>query len=532
MRNDAAPGNPRRAIRDAVAEFPLWADAILYLVFGAALVIALWAASVGWHNTILDAHELRQSRTAMSVDYMLRDGTWLLYETPVFGPPWALPFELPVYQWMVALVVHGLRLPLEQAGRLVSEGCFLACLIPAYYLLGRLSVRGPHRLAFLSPILASPLYLFWSRTFMIESTALLLCLSFLALAAAYLDSGRAHHALLAAALGVLGAAVKITTFFGFLIAFCLLVPRACGRARSGTGGRGAIRVGRTLGLLVVTPLLLALIWTWYAQAQREQNPIAASFLTTNGELGAWAWGTLNDRLSARTWVPIAGRTSDVVGGCFVLPLALGGLVLARRRVVEASWSAMLFLAVVLAFPRLHRVHDYYAYENGLFLLAMVGWGVTGLVERGGWRTAAGVVLLLIALQQGLSTYVRGRLEVQRSNASGYLPLATFIRSTTAPDDVLLIYGQDWSPAIPYVAQRRALMDRSDRSLTSPIMLDAIARLDRAGLRIGAMLVCGNSRSDPPRAEDRARTLGLSTTAAWADWACDVYLGPGHSAVPK
>jgi hypothetical protein len=33
---------------------------------------------------------------------MLEHGAWLKYEDPVMGPPWSLPFEFPLYQWIVA----------------------------------------------------------------------------------------------------------------------------------------------------------------------------------------------------------------------------------------------------------------------------------------------------------------------------------------------------------------------------------------------------------------------------------------------
>jgi hypothetical protein len=41
----------------------------------------------------------------------------LAYETPVWGYPWSIPMEFPIYQWIVAL--FGLiGIPIETAGRL------------------------------------------------------------------------------------------------------------------------------------------------------------------------------------------------------------------------------------------------------------------------------------------------------------------------------------------------------------------------------------------------------------------------------
>ena len=104
----------------------------------------------------------------------------LAYETPVLGPPWSIPFEFPLYQWLVAAVAGTHLLPLDQAGRLVSVVFFLLTLIPTHSLLAALRIPGPMRLVFLSLVLVSPFYLFWSRTFLIESTGLFLCVSYVA----------------------------------------------------------------------------------------------------------------------------------------------------------------------------------------------------------------------------------------------------------------------------------------------------------------------------------------------------------------
>jgi dolichyl-phosphate-mannose--protein O-mannosyl transferase len=52
-------------------------------------------------------------------------------------------------------------------------------LVILFDLLGRFQVRLLHRLVFIIMMLASPLYVFWSRTFMIESTALFFSLAYL-----------------------------------------------------------------------------------------------------------------------------------------------------------------------------------------------------------------------------------------------------------------------------------------------------------------------------------------------------------------
>ena len=65
-------------------------------IFLASLVFLAIALLKGWHGTIRDLHAFRQTQTAITVTYLLKVGPWLAYQTPVLGPPWAIPFEFPL----------------------------------------------------------------------------------------------------------------------------------------------------------------------------------------------------------------------------------------------------------------------------------------------------------------------------------------------------------------------------------------------------------------------------------------------------
>src|SRR5262249_11072987 len=151
------------------------------LVFASSIAFFLIAATVGWNHAIVEGSPHRETQTAMTVYYMLGQPFKLAYETPLLGPPWSIPMECPVYQWIVAGLVRLFHLPLEPAGKAVSLGFFLLTLIPANYLLATLGLRQRHRLLVLSLALLSPFYIFFSRAFMIESTALFLSISYCAL---------------------------------------------------------------------------------------------------------------------------------------------------------------------------------------------------------------------------------------------------------------------------------------------------------------------------------------------------------------
>src|SRR5215510_13720449 len=146
-------------------------ERILTAIFVLLLIHSVFAVSAGWNHTINDEHGFRQSQTAITIDYLVKGGPWIDYQTPVLGPPWSIPFEFPLYQWISALAVWLFHISVEQAGRMVSVMFFYASLFPAYFFLRRLALSRMQTLTFLSLILVSPLYLFWSRTVMIESCA-------------------------------------------------------------------------------------------------------------------------------------------------------------------------------------------------------------------------------------------------------------------------------------------------------------------------------------------------------------------------
>src|SRR5258708_26063613 len=70
---------------------------------------------------------------------------------------------------------------------------------------------------FLTLTIVSPQYIFWSRTFMIESTALLFSMAYLYFIIRYIRTKKIMDAGLGGLCGVLGALVKVTTFPAFAL---------------------------------------------------------------------------------------------------------------------------------------------------------------------------------------------------------------------------------------------------------------------------------------------------------------------------
>jgi tetratricopeptide (TPR) repeat protein len=467
---------------------------------------------------LLDMHAFRQAQTAMSTFWLLRGGAWIAYETPVLGSPWSIPLEFPLFQWTVAGMVRLLSLPLDQAGRLTSLLYFYLTLPFAYFVLGRLEVRRGHRLVFLGLLLVSPQYLFWSRTFMIESAAVCLGVSYLAMTLALLGRLTPARAGLAALAGGLAGMVKLQTYVGFLLAAGLLVWRAWRHARLTVGQVVAVGIA-SFGV----PLVLALMWTRFADSCRAANPLASQFLLSSQVMQSMMQYNVDGLMKhwdPSYWAVFVQRTvCDAIGHWAVGVLALAGLAVSVRRWQPAAACGSLFLAVSLIFWELHYIHNYYPYANALFLVAAVGFAAVSLLECPDWRRFAGLALVVATGMAEVSTYIRGYYVVQRQ-PEYQLSLPSYLKQVTDPADVLVIYGSTWNPATPYYAQRRALM-RAEFPLSDTALRAAAENLK--AYHVGAGIFCGDAAAQPDLLREGQLLFQVPPSLSATVDGCAVYL---------
>lgn len=212
----------------------------LFVFLLMALASSIYILTLSWSHTLLDFYPHRQFQTALSIRSMVEGGPWLAYETPLFGEPWSIPFEFPIYQWIVATVVALTDLSIEHASRSVSVFFFYSSLLVVDLILRQWNLSVAHRHCLAILLLTSPLYLFWSRTCMIESIALFLSLAYLYFGSLYLLGSRSISIIFfASTFGVLAAITKITTFFGFSIVLAMLTVYSIDRSMR-IVGRGVI----------------------------------------------------------------------------------------------------------------------------------------------------------------------------------------------------------------------------------------------------------------------------------------------------
>lgn len=499
-----------------------WYFVALFIV---CLALHLNFSFVGWGNTICDVHCFRQTQTAISTYYLIKEGFKINYITPVLGKPWAIPMEFPLYQWIVAAFAIITKINLDQAGRFISLSFFYFSLIPLYYLLSLFIAKRAHILVFLCLVLASPVYIFWSRTFMIESLALFLNLTFLVAVVKTANKPGPNKMLIASVVGILAALSKITTFVVFCLPAALLFAWFSLRQnrQNAFSLRTLSRQAASACLLFGVPIILNIAWIIFADRQKSLNPMAADFITS-GALKIWHFGRLSQRLSADVWDRVLSYGSVGTYETFVANFLISYgllLLLAHKYRKQALWCFLFFIFGPLVLINLFWEHNYYSYASGLFFLLSLGFCIVSLLENDKWKVLTQVLILPLIILFLHRTYFLDFYPVQKRNNLSLQSLSRAVKAYTKENDVILIYGFDWSSALPYYSQRRALMDKWGLPFAERKFQLVLKQLGKD--RITAMVIAGNKRSDGSFIEQRVKNLNLLPNPAYRDWFVDLYI---------
>ncbi len=486
---------------------------------GAALLCSLWALTRGWHNSLRDAHEFRQLQTALTAFYFKKEGVKLAYETPVLGPPWSIPLEFPTYQAVVAKVSAATGLPLEQSGRLVSVLLFYATL-PAVWRLLRRRLPGPlDPVPALAALLVCPIYLFYSRSFLIESTALCLTAWFVVFLDRTLEHPRGWTLLAAWAFGALAALTKVTTFAAAWIACAWLVLERV-HVRRRAGGTAAGRTAGVAVLAALVPLLAGVAWVVYSDHLKELNPFG--HYITSGSLRPFNLGTMAQRFSAEWWRALGYITSHSV-------LAWPGLaVVALGLVFSPPVYRRLTLACLLAYPggaflfaNLYYVHDYYSYASAGFLAVALGVASAGLCHHPRVPRALAALLLVAGLGGQVAAFLNSYYSFYEHENTPIPPETAIIRAVTPPEDVIAGFGFDWNSLLPYYSERRGIMPFDSH-------VNDFAALDRSLAALGprhvaTMLVARRHRDDRNFTDILIGKLGMAAKPIARTEVMDIYV---------
>lgn len=453
--------------------------AIVLLLLAAANALLFWLRTLG--QPLIDAQSFRQTQTALTALWIEPDPIRLLnYQTPVLGAPWSVPFEFPLYQLIVAALAGLLRLDLSFCGRLVSLVFGLGAMAVAIALLRDFGFSRLTKLLFASLYLASSIYLYWNRAFLIESTALFFTLTALlfytrtirspddlALPRRLLQTfGFALSLSLALLVKATTAAPVVILLACHMVWRLLRLPIELARASRGNGRSWRSTAALSTSLALLAGLAIAFLilrqWTHHADALKALNPYGLRLTST--ALHGWNYGSLQQRFSRELWkgVLIERMLNKRAWLPLILLLVAGTWQLRKDRIRLRFVLICIALGLLplLLFPNLHIIHDYYQTANQLFLLLAIAAAAAAMLEQPlqpGWTRllAAAILLFYLALDSKRFDTIYRSQALQRTDEK--FEISRIIDQSVESNAAVLVIGDDWYSSFPYLSRRRALV---------------------------------------------------------------------------
>lgn len=431
-----------------------------------ALLFSSFIALRYINQPLIDNYAFRQTQTALTSYWILKDGWTLAYQTPVAGYPWSIPFEFPIYQLIVSLIVKLTGFDLSATGRFVSYFFLIACSWPAFAISKRLHLSNSVPLIFCSLLWTSPIYVYWGRTFMIETAALFFILASIpyALDCFFKKSGckSIFFFWLFATVGILQ---KITTAAPVLL--CLYLFYLFYQIKNKVFNIEIFKALIRFFVIIIFPIMLGFLWTQYSDIIKTLNSFGKQ-LTSNSLL-LWNFGTIKQKIDLNTWNIVIWNRSFVQNAAGWLGLILLFLPWLNKskednKVRWLSLSAIfLFILPPLIFTNLHLVHTYYQVSNIIFLLGALAIIIgNGLKKQINFLLIVPIITIFIMfsnLSKFYSSYgnvVTGELNSQDPSSQQSYYIGSYLKDVTKENTAIVVFGKDWSSEIAFHAQRKSI----------------------------------------------------------------------------
>jgi len=226
---------------------------------------------------------------------------------------------------------------LDSVGRLVSFGFLIACAWPAKKITGRLNLSKDVVLIFCALLWSSPLYLFYGRSFLIETAALFFTLCAIPYFIDLLNSKPGGKSLILFSFWMtLGMLQKITTAAPVMLIFGILFLIDYLK----TNGIKILFSRKTTDLLFafIVPTFFGGFWAIYSDFIRSKNLLGMQLLSKS--LTEWNFGTFHQRFDLYVLKTIFWDRVilDNSGGILGILLLICLFIFAEKKVKKNRWN--------------------------------------------------------------------------------------------------------------------------------------------------------------------------------------------------
>lgn len=398
--------------------------------------------------------DFRETQTAFGVRSILRNGMSIFHaDIPVFGPPWKVPFEFPLFQYFSALVARFLGYGEVEASLLTATILFLASGVAFFVLVKIISGRATARIG-LVIFLFSAYGLHFGTRVLIEFTAVLFGLIAMISILKFFKSSRFLFLFLFFISSSLVFLVKITTAVPWILV---------GTSLAILTSKKPLKIISLCFAISFVSTCIGLLWTQYADSVKNQNP-HTKWLTSKN-LRDFNFGTIQQRIDPEFWrIQFSDIFETSIGS-----IALGFVFISIAIVkAESRVFVLIFLAIFLsgpiAFSNLY-MHEYYL--NAVFpaLIYVFALAIDVIWSRIKFVRSPIIKLYLSCLTTFGLTFLStvtfpGRDLMKNFDSTEFVseyPILNEVRERTNPDDNVILIGRDWSPSYLFLIDRRGLM---------------------------------------------------------------------------
>lgn len=410
----------------------------------------------------LDYYSFRQTQTALTAYWLVKNGFSFAYETPVAGPPWSIPFEFPVYQYIVALASQITKCSLNATGRVVSFLFLTLCLIPSRSITKNLNLSQWVFYIFAALLFSSPLYLYWGRTFMIETAAV-----FFSIAAIkyFIDIVQAKNTLKNSFLflGFISLSILQKATTGLPVLALLSFVYITLKIKEAESIKAFLLSKKIMLALVYfgIPLLIGIAWTLYTDQIKLLNGLGVNL--TSSALITWNWGSMSQRLSISLYSDVIWRKlfEQNLSGALGLAILMIALFSHAKKSVKSivAISALMGLVPLFLFTNLHIIHSYYQTSNLVFIIYAVSVSLGHVLNSYFDKKIILFILTTIMVASNYFWFSKEylaiiRTEYNKENSRDY-SISEILKREIPEGKYFVAFGNDWSSSFAYLAERKS-----------------------------------------------------------------------------
>lgn len=469
---------------------------VLLIIACLAVAYSLYLAVAYASQPPLDVYSFRQTQTALTSYWFVKEGFQFSYETPVAGTPWAIPFEFPIYQTIVAYISKTFDFGLDSTGRLVSYSFLLLTIVPVIGITKRLRLPRVTSVYFAAILFSMPIYVYWGRSFMIETAAFFFSIAAIKF---FLDFLLVERILWPALLFVIFATLcvlqKATTALPIFVVLSI-VYFVVELKKNKSQGRMQLIKGLAIGGIVfVIPVAIGFAWVNFSDQVKLTNPLGEQL--TSAALKAWNWGTLSQRLSSEIWIKVIWERvlrPNMGGllGLFLLASPFFVKVESKIKIIALGALTLAILPLFL-FTNLHIVHSYYQTANALFFAYGVAITLAAVAEP---MMGKRIALFALVLVMASNYFVLRNVDLPQiknvfTKENRDLAIGKLLNRELPVGMQFVAFGNDWSSTFAYVSERKSFtvpgwFKKIDQVISHPDQF-----LEQG--RMGAVVSCTNQQ---------------------------------------